>query len=113
MDKYYKGDPINGAFTITEGKDRLTKAFISVVSKPDNVEVARFAYPALAGYDTLVFNASTGQLLFKVTPAQLSAFINGYQLFVEVKLFDLTGSLTTEFEGGLVFDSKTDTYGRV
>ena len=113
MDKYYKGDPINGCFTITDGKEFMTKAFISAVSKPNNIEVAKFAYPPAEGYETLSFNATTGDLIFIITPENMSEFINGYQLFVEVKLFDATGSLTTEFEGGLVFDSKTETYGRV
>lgn len=113
MDRYFKGSPINGVFTITEGKERLTKAFISVVSKPDDVEMGKFAYPAATGFDDLTFNSVTGELIFTISPQKLANFTNGHQLFVVVKMFDSTGSTTEEFEGGLVYDAKTETYGAV
>lgn len=113
MDKYYKGSPIKGLFTITEGKELLTKAFISVVSMPENVEIAKYAYPTTTGFEELAFNLATGELIFTITPEKLDAFTNGAQLYAVVKLYDNTDSVTEEFEGGLVYDSKTSTYGRV
>lgn len=83
------------------------------MSKPDDVEMGKFAYPAATGFDDLTFNSVTGELIFTISPQKLANFTNGHQLFVVVKMFDSTGSTTEEFEGGLVYDAKTETYGAV
>ena len=111
---WYKGETISGLFTVTTNKELVAKAYVSVISSPDNTEFAKFAYPAQTGFATATYSTTTGQLAFDITPEMIKDFQEGFRLDVEIKLLDADDKGdTAKFQGDLVLSAKTATYGTV